>query len=225
MINSNTLEQIFQQYEDLVKLRYPNHLSIWPVRETNLNIESGELLGWHVLILRHRGNPGMGGGGRYFNTIGSLSPAIAGVPQIDATNKDSVRKRIERNFILRPFDAVVLVTPDGQLDAMELEQLFRKHEMAMGLSAMKIFLSHKGVDKPEVREYKVILEVLGFEPWLDEDDMPPGTKLGRGLLKGFQESCAAVFFITPNFTDEKFLATEIDYAIDEERNRGARGSA
>ena len=83
----------------------------------------------------------------------------------------------------------------------------------------KIFLSHKSVDKPLVTRYYRALKEMGFEPWLDEPEMPAGTNLERGLLKGFQESCAAVFFITAHFVDEKYLATEIDYAIMQKRTK------
>jgi hypothetical protein len=61
---------------------------------------------------------------------------------------------------------------------------------------------------------------LGFDPWLDEPNMPVGSNLERELLRGFQESCAAVFFITANFVDEKYLATEVDYAIMQKRAKG-----
>lgn len=83
--------------------------------------------------------------------------------------------------------------------------------------AKKIFLSHKGVDKARVIDFKKTLELLGYDPWLDEDAMPAGTPLERGLLKGMQESCGVVFFITPSFKDEGYLQTEIDYAVQEKR--------
>ena len=40
----------------------------------------------------------------------------------------------------------------------------------------RVFLSHRGKDKELVRKFKRILELLGFDPWLDEDAMPAGTK-------------------------------------------------
>ena len=86
--------------------------------------------------------------------------------------------------------------------------------------ATKLFLSHKGADKSMVREYFSILKMLGFDPWLDEDAMAWGTNLERGILQGFKDSCAAIFFITPHFKDEGYLATEIDYAIKEKRDKG-----
>ena len=83
----------------------------------------------------------------------------------------------------------------------------------------KIFLSHAGVNKQVVRRFKVALESLKFSPWLDEDAMSAGVQLDRALLQGMKASCAAVFFITPDFKDSGFLASEIDYAIAEQRSR------
>jgi hypothetical protein len=86
----------------------------------------------------------------------------------------------------------------------------------------KVFLSHSRLDKPKVRTYKAALESVGIVAWLDEDAMTAGIELERGLLAGFNESCAAVFFVTPNFRDENFLATEINYALAEKRSKGDR---
>ncbi|PAY12050.1 toll/interleukin-1 receptor domain-containing protein [Bacillus sp. 7705b] len=88
----------------------------------------------------------------------------------------------------------------------------------------KIFLSHKGIDKPAVREYHYLLKELGFEPWLDEDAMAAGEALHRALLKGMEDSCAAVFFVTPNYVDDGDLEQEIDYAITEKMKKRERFS-
>jgi hypothetical protein len=84
----------------------------------------------------------------------------------------------------------------------------------------KIFLSHSTKDKELVRGYKEVLELLGFEPWLDEEAMTAGLVLERGLLNGMEQSCAAVFFVTSNFQDRAYLATEVEYAIQEKRKKG-----
>ncbi|MGR0479922.1 MAG: toll/interleukin-1 receptor domain-containing protein [Candidatus Electronema sp. V4] len=89
-------------------------------------------------------------------------------------------------------------------------------EMA-STNAKKVFLSHKGADKDKVRDFKETLQLLGYDPWLDEDAMTAGTLAERAILQGMKESCAVVFFITPSFKDENYLATEIDYAIHEKR--------
>jgi hypothetical protein len=98
-------------------------------------------------------------------------------------------------------------------------------EINMALSeSTKIFLSHKGIDKEMVRDFKGTLEALGYQPWLDEDAMPAGVPLERALLRGMQDSCAVVFFITPSFKDEGFLESEIDYAIAQKREKGDKFS-
>lgn len=85
--------------------------------------------------------------------------------------------------------------------------------------AIRVFLSHKSTDKPIVSRYASALRICGFQPWIDEDEMSAGAHLDVALVNGMKESCAAVFFITPNFTDERFLRQEIEYAINEERER------
>lgn len=84
----------------------------------------------------------------------------------------------------------------------------------------RVFLSHKSVDKDLVIDFKETLEILGYEPWLDDEAMPAGTELERGLNQGMKDSCAVIFFITPGFKDEGFLKTEIDDAAQEKRKKG-----
>ena len=99
----------------------------------------------------------------------------------------------------------------------------RRYEVMLEMNKPKeIFLSHKSFDKALVREIAQTLEVIGFHPWLDEDKMKAGANLERAIRDGFANSCAAVFFVTPHFTDEGFLATEIDYALAEKRAKGDR---
>ena len=94
-------------------------------------------------------------------------------------------------------------------------------EVDMDVSdARKIFLSHKSSDRDLVLDFKETLDSLGYEPWLDDEEMPAGTTLNRGLLRGMKESCGVVFFITPSFKDEGYLQDEIDYAIQEKQEKG-----
>lgn len=130
-----------------------------------------------------------------------------------------------RVMIVRPFaqelserlgEAANLASPEARaLQAVPLSRIPSDTEI-------RIFLSHKSVDKPLVYRYFQALKELGFDPWLDEDAMPAGTNLERGILTGFEESCAAVFFITDNFKDESYLATEVDYAVIQKRKKDRR---
>ena len=125
-----------------------------------------------------------------------------------------------RTILIRPLlselsvlvsQAADIATPEARdLQAIPLHRIPSENQV-------RIFLSHKSVDKPFVERYYRTLRQLGYSPWLDESDMPAGTNLERGLLQGFEESCAAVFFITENFEDESYLATEVEYAVIQKR--------
>lgn len=99
-----------------------------------------------------------------------------------------------------------------------IQLIITRKEMERALPK-QIFLSHKGIDKPIVRKYFQLLKDLGFEPWLDEDAMVAGMPLERALLEGMKKSCAAIFFVTSNYEDESYLATEVNYAMSEKRSK------
>ena len=210
------VDHIVESYEPVVKGKHVDLVSAWPVL-SGYNAKIGEYKNWVIVILVHTGSSGI----RMISHFGEITRAIAGVEEIAAANKASVRSRIEKHFGVRASDAVVFVDPNGNI-CDELNIMLQKHEFAMGVVPMKIFLSHKGADKPIIREFKKTLELLGFDPWLDEDAMSAGVELERALLKGFADSCAAVFFVTPNYKDEHYLASEVDYAIQEKRKKGER---
>ena len=121
----------------------------------------------------------------------------------------------------------LLDAPEMLLDVVEKldyisESLSHTLERFEPADITKIFLSHKSIDKPTVSRYKTALKICGFQPWIDEDEMPAGAHLDAAIINGMRDSCAAVFFITPNFTDERFLKQEIEYAINEERERSGK---
>jgi hypothetical protein len=97
-----------------------------------------------------------------------------------------------------------------------LEQVLLKFEPP---ATKRIFLSHARDDKEMVRRFLLSLRSVGLDPWLDEENMPAGTSVHRGIQQGLRDSAAAVFFITSKFSDEGFLRKEIDYAVDEQRKR------
>jgi len=130
-----------------------------------------------------------------------------------------------RVLVVRPFmdelthrlgNAANLASPEERaLQAVPLNRIPKVNET-------RVFLSHKSVDKPLVYRYYYALKELGFEPWLDEPDMPAGANLEQEVFRGFAESCAAVFLITENFKDEKYLAAEVEYAVMQKRGKGEK---
>ena len=147
------------------------------------------------------------------------------IMKLSKIKEDVKEKEIQEHEWLK---GDIIIEPDidyekrevfNKLDERTIVRFIASKEAIIMSYPKKIFLSHKGVDKPIVREFKDTLEILGFTPWLDEAAMAAGTELERGLLQGFKDSCAAIFFITPSFKDEKFIATEVNYAIAEKRKK------
>jgi hypothetical protein len=143
-------------------------------------------------------------------------------------NLNKVRKnfkQFEKNDWLK---GILIIEPDVEIKYEFVNKIIIKFvltkEYVMCQYPSKIFLSHKGVDKPIVREFKNTLGLFGFSPWFDEDSLVAGDELERSLLTGFKDSCAAIFFITSSFNDENYLASEINYAISEKREKKERFS-
>lgn len=112
---------------------------------------------------------------------------------------------------------------DSKMKETTIQFIITKKEVNLSMPK-RIFLSHKSCDKPLVREYFETLKAIGFEPWLDEDAMTAGSTIERALIAGMKDSCAAVFFITPSYMDENFLASEINYAMEKKREKADRFS-
>jgi hypothetical protein len=144
-----------------------------------------------------------------------------------ARNKKDDNIEILRTLIIRPFveefgdrlgEVANLASPEArELQAVPLSRIPSPNEA-------KIFLSHKTIDKPLVYRYFTALKEVGFDPWLDESEMPAGSNVERSIFDGFENSCAAVFFITENFVDERYLAAEVDYAIRQKRHKDKKFS-
>ncbi|MFT5893114.1 MAG: hypothetical protein ACI9Y7_003233 [Dokdonia sp.] len=107
---------------------------------------------------------------------------------------------------------------------IEVRINIRKENLKTMSYQKRIFLSHKTANKEIVREYKKTLSVLGYNPWIDEQDMPAGTVAHRAISEGFKDSCAVIFFITTDFEDDRWLRAEIDHAINEKIEKGDKFS-
>lgn len=211
-------EVIDKEYRKIVEQKYPEYSNVWPII-SGYNLLNGPYGNYIICIFKHTGNNSM-----MATSVVEFNDVNTGVTSVLSQNIDSVRDKVRSSFRLSSMDSVVILAIDGSNLGSELQKLLESHEFVMGVKKMKIFLSHKGADKPLVRLYKQTLELLGFEVWLDEDAMPAGTALHRGILQGFKDSCAAIFFITPNYKDEGFLETEVNYAITEKMNKGDKFS-
>lgn len=219
VLMNSPAHQLLKAYRTAVADRYPDRIQGWPLLVSfGVEFNYFSYKGWHVVHAVDRI-----GGVQDFSGGGELPESVVGFSAITEHNKEAIRQRLSEHFRIAPRDGLLLLDVKGNLAASiasEVNALLRWHEIAMGLSPMKIFLSHKGADKNMVRRFKETLLLFGFEPWIDEDAMPAGTVLHRGILKGFEDSCAAIFFVTVNFRDESYLSTEVDYAVEEKQKKG-----
>lgn len=214
MNDNHPADEAVAAYTRLVSQKYPQRIASWPI-VTGFNVKIGGLGNTLALMLIHTGSPT-----RQYNGVGDLVPVVQ-TDQVGPSNKEATRAFLRQHFGLGPRDGIIFVD-DGVAQQSEYERLMQQHELALGLAPIRIFLSHKGSDKARIRNFEATLNLLGFSAWVDESAMPAGTTLDRGLLKGFGESCAVVFFITEAFKDEGYLATEIEYARAQKRNKGDR---
>lgn len=83
----------------------------------------------------------------------------------------------------------------------------------------RIFLSHKGANKPLIDKVDQTLKLLGLKTWFDRDDLAAGDPLVRGVDNAFAECSAAVFFLSGQFADAGVIQREIDRAIHEQAMR------
>jgi hypothetical protein len=83
----------------------------------------------------------------------------------------------------------------------------------------RIFLSHKGINKPLVEEIDRTLRLLNLRTWFDRDDLNAGDTLVRGVDEAFSSCAAAVFFISKEYVDAGVIRKEIDRALHEAATR------
>ena len=77
----------------------------------------------------------------------------------------------------------------------------------------RIFLSHKGINKPLVEKIDRALRLLNLKTWFDRDDLAAGDTLVRGVDDAFASCVAAVFFISTDYVDTGVIRKEIDRAV------------
>lgn len=213
--NKDLKDIAFFAYKNYVESYFPDLVEYWPVI-AGTHYKIGNFDKYYVVVLIDQGPTS-------FIQILGIGNIKLNLNEIDRTNPNMIRKELFSLLNLKKRDAIFLFDNTNNYSnwnadlERDLKENFLQHKMVMNMEPMKIFLSHKSINKDKVRNFKTILELLGFSPWLDEEAMSAGANLERSLHSGMVDSCAAIFFITPDYKDEKYLATEIDYAISRKR--------
>ena len=92
-----------------------------------------------------------------------------------------------------------------------LPLVMKKIKYTKFLPQFRFFLSHKSKDKPLMRTFRNGLKFLGFQTWLDEEDMP----LGRldGALKVAVEKCDCfVAWLNQEYFESDYCKAELLHA-------------
>ena len=77
----------------------------------------------------------------------------------------------------------------------------------------RFFLSHKTKDKPLMRTFANGLKFLGYETWLDQEDMQLGAANIDGALKVAVENCdCLIAWLNKDYMDSMYCKAELLYA-------------
>ena len=76
------------------------------------------------------------------------------------------------------------------------------------------FLSHKSKDKPLMRTFVNGLKFLGYETWLDEDNMPLAAQLQGALKVSIDNSDCLIAWLNKEYLESEYCKAELLYARD-----------
>mmetsp|Transcript_23467 Transcript_23467/g.45826 ORF Transcript_23467/g.45826 Transcript_23467/m.45826 type:complete len:605 (+) Transcript_23467:45-1859(+) len=75
-----------------------------------------------------------------------------------------------------------------------------------------VMISYSRKNKPFVKKLVAKLTEFGIDPWVDWNDIPPGTDWRRQIEMGIQQAYAVIAVISPPFTESPVCRDEIDIA-------------
>jgi hypothetical protein len=215
-MNPNELRQIISdKYRQKVAQKHPDRIGAWPWSIDKMDLWTYDNNRWVIARCNFVG--GLGKNNSYIDPRGTFSLSDLGGKQPSFLSLEKIKAHLEAKIGCSKHGAFIILD-NGDVNSFntsidqEVNCVLSKHEYVLGVVPMKIFLSHKGSDKSLVRDFQATLEALKYETWLDNDNMPAGTSLNKGIFQGMQDSCAAVFFITSSFKNETWIAEEAELA-------------
>src|SRR5690348_15168691 len=79
-------------------------------------------------------------------------------------------------------------------------------------SKQQFFISYARKDKAIALRLKADLEHLGFQIWLDLNEILPGQRWDDSIRNAIKQSCALLYLASPNSRASDNVANEIDLA-------------
>ena len=93
-----------------------------------------------------------------------------------------------------------------------LPLVMKKIHYTKFIPQFSFFLSHKSKDKPLMETFRNGLEFVGYQTWLDKDDMPMAARL-QGALKVAIEKCDCfIVWLNEEFFKSDYCQAELLYA-------------
>ena len=92
-----------------------------------------------------------------------------------------------------------------------LPLVMKKIKYTRFLPQFGFFLSHKSKDKPLMRTFRNGLKFLGYQTWLDEDDMPMG-RLDGGLKLAVEKCDCFVAWLNQEYFESDYCKAELLHA-------------
>jgi hypothetical protein len=76
-------------------------------------------------------------------------------------------------------------------------------------SARRIFISHASEDKRQARAVAAVLRRQGWQPWIDESDIPGGSPWAASIQQALKASSVVVLLVTANSVSKEWVLDEI----------------
>jgi hypothetical protein len=98
---------------------------------------------------------------------------------------------------------------------IEASQRLMADMAAASSRSLRIFLCHASSDKPAVRDLYRRLQLDGFDPWLDEDDLMAGQDWEREISYALRAANVVIVCLSrTSITKEGYVQKEIRQALD-----------
>lgn len=203
MIDSDIIMNL---YKKEVTNKHPKLVFNWPLF-SGYNVISGNFSYYKIFVFIETNNPD-----RLFCDIKSFNSLETGEKIIKKDNLEKVRANLYKNLHLNAGSYVMLLHKDYKNLNDEIIKMLNYHELVVGIKNRKIFLSEIGNDNKSALEYKILLDTMGFETWMYENDL--------SFIAGLDSSCAAVFLISKNIDDIEFTK-QIQFVLNQ-KNKADR---
>jgi hypothetical protein len=76
-------------------------------------------------------------------------------------------------------------------------------------SARRIFISHASEDKRRARHVAAVLRRQGWQPWIDESDIPGGSAWAAAIQQALKACSVVVLLVTANSVSKEWVLDEI----------------